>query len=99
MMKKIVIELSDTDYNSLLVDMVDPQEVFTNFVNARIESCQDKIVKTASDWFIKNEKQMPVKKEEIIKEAFDNGLVLTLEERNKSYQEEFERTIQNVKTN
>jgi hypothetical protein len=82
-MKKFVIELSDVDYNSLLVDMISPEELFTNFVTSRVDRSQSKIIKIATDWHIRNEKQLPVKKEDIIKQAFDNGLVLTLEERAK----------------
>ena len=97
-MKKIVIELSETDYDSLLIDMLDPEKLVSNFVETRVAQCQSKIVKVATDWHIRNEQQMPVKKSDIIKDAFDKGLVMTLEEKTKPQQEGLNNSIEKIKS-
>ena len=97
-MKKIVIELSETDYDSLLVDMLDPQELVSNFVETRVAQCQSKIIKVSTDWHIRNEQQMSVKKTDIIRDAFDKGLIMTLEEKTKTQQEGLNNSIEKIKS-
>jgi len=85
-MKKIAIELNDTQYKGLEYASVSPEDWADNAVHNRCRIAIDEIVDIYTKRALDEGVQIPTTREEIVADAFARGWVKTAQQRNKEAQ-------------
>ena len=80
-MQTVNIELSETQYKGLEYVAVSPKEWADNVVRNRARIANDEIIDITVKYCLDNGVQVPPTREDIVKYAFQNGIVKTAAER------------------